>query len=104
MRVRGFTQDDAHIFCTPDQLEDEIVDVLELTQEILTKFGFVDYELMLSTRPEKAVGSDEIWEKATAALEGALIRKEWKYGVDEGGGGGALGSVAVVMDQFKKSQ
>ncbi len=86
MRVRGFTQDDAHIFCTPDQLEDEIVDVLELTQEILTKFGFVDYELMLSTRPEKAVGSDEIWEKATAALEGALIRKEWKYGVDEGGG------------------
>ena len=51
MRVRGFTQDDAHIFCTPDQLEDEIVDVLELTQEILTKFGFVDYELMLSTRP-----------------------------------------------------
>ena len=64
----------------------KIVDVLELTQEILTKFGFVDYELMLSTRPEKAVGSDEIWEKATAALEGALIRKEWSYGVDEGGG------------------
>ena len=86
MRVRGFTQDDAHIFCTPDQLEDEIVDVLELTQEILTKFGFTDYELMLSTRPEKAVGSDEIWEKATKALEGALIRKEWTYGVDEGGG------------------
>ena len=86
MRVRGFTQDDAHIFCTPDQLEDEIVDVLELTQEILTKFGFTDYELMLSTRPEKAVGSDEIWEKATKALEGALIRKEWSYGVDEGGG------------------
>lgn len=52
MRVRGFTQDDAHMFCTPDQLEDEIVDVLELTQEILTKFGFVDYELMLSTRGE----------------------------------------------------
>ena len=86
MRVRGFTQDDAHIFCTPDQLEDEIVDVLELTQEILTKFGFTDYELMLSTRPEKAVGSDEIWEKATKALEGALIRKEWPHGVDEGGG------------------
>ena len=86
MRVRGFTQDDAHIFCTPEQLEDEIVDVLELTQEILTKFGFTDYELMLSTRPEKAVGSDEIWEKATNALEGALKRKQWDYGIDEGGG------------------
>jgi len=86
MRVRGFTQDDAHIFCTPEQLETEILQVLELTQTILTKFGFSSYELMLSTRPDKAVGSDEIWEKATAALRGALERKGWDYSVDEGGG------------------
>ena len=60
--------------------------VLELTQKILTRFGFADYELMLSTRPDKAVGSDEIWDTATAALRGALERKGWAFGVDEGGG------------------
>jgi threonyl-tRNA synthetase len=85
-RVRGFTQDDAHIFCLPDQLTDEILGVLDLTERILSKFGFTKYEVMLSTRPDKSVGSDEIWEKATAALEGALQRKGWQYGVDEGGG------------------
>jgi threonyl-tRNA synthetase len=86
MRVRGFTQDDAHIFCLPDQLEDEIVGVLDLTERILTRFGFDKYDIMLSTRPEKAVGSDEIWEAATTALRGALQVKGWEYGVDEGGG------------------
>lgn len=86
MRVRGFTQDDAHIFCTPEQLESEIVQVLDLTESILRKFGFADYEVMLSTRPEKAVGSDEIWSKATASLEAALKKKGWEYGLDEGGG------------------
>lgn len=86
MRVRGFTQDDAHIFCLPEQLEDEIVGVLELTETILTRFGFDKYEIKLSTRPEKAVGSDDIWEAATKALEGALIRKGWEFEVDEGGG------------------
>ena len=87
MRVRGFTQDDAHIFCTPEQLEAEILGVLELTQKILTKFGFSEYELMLSTRPDKAVGSDEIWTAATAALKGALDQyAPGNYGVDEGGG------------------
>jgi threonyl-tRNA synthetase len=86
MRVRGFTQDDAHIYCLPEQLESEIVDVLDLTEKILTRFGFDKYEIMLSTRPEKAVGSDEIWEAATVALEGALKKKGWEYGVDEGGG------------------
>merc|ERR1719163_1522026 len=85
-RVRGFTQDDAHIFCLPEQLEDELVDVLVLFQQVLTKFGFTDYEVMLSTKPEKAVGSDDIWEKSTAALEGALKRHGWEYSVDEGGG------------------
>jgi len=63
MRVRGFTQDDAHIFCLPSQLEDEIVGVLDLTETILSKFGFDNYEVMLSTQPEKSVGGVEIWEK-----------------------------------------
>lgn len=85
-RVRGFTQDDAHIFCLPEQLEDEIVGVLDLTETILTKFGFDKYDIMLSTRPEKAVGSDEIWDAATVALRGALEKKGWDYGIDEGGG------------------
>lgn len=86
MRVRGFTQDDAHIFCLPEQLQDEIVGVLDLTETILTRFGFDKYDIMLSTRPEKSVGSSEIWEAATTALEGALKAKGWAYEVDEGGG------------------
>ena len=86
MRVRGFTQDDAHIFCLPDQLENEIVSVLDLTEKILSRFGFDKYEIMLSTRPDKAVGSDAIWEAATTALEGALKVKGWDYSIDEGGG------------------
>ena len=85
-RVRGFTQDDAHIFCLPTQLEDEIVGVLDLTERILKKFGFSRFEVMLSTRPEESVGDDAIWEKATAGLVGALGRKGWSYAVDEGGG------------------
>jgi threonyl-tRNA synthetase len=86
MRVRGFTQDDAHIFCLPEQLQDEIVQVLDLTEEILSRFGFDKYDIMLSTRPEKSVGSDDIWDSATAALEGALKVKGWDYAIDEGGG------------------
>merc|ERR1719440_583736 len=85
-RVRGFTQDDAHIFCLPEQLTDEILQVLDLTEEILTKFGFTEYEINLSTRPDKSVGSDDIWDKATSALVDALGRKGWAYEVDEGGG------------------
>jgi threonyl-tRNA synthetase len=86
MRVRGFTQDDAHIYCLPEQLEDEIVSVLDLTEKILSRFGFDKYEIMLSTRPDKSVGSDSIWEAATTALEGALKVKGWDYTIDEGGG------------------
>lgn len=85
-RVRGFTQDDAHIFCLPEQLQDEIVGVLKLTRSILSRFGFEKYELMISTRPEKSVGSDQIWEDATKALVGALDELGWEYGTDEGGG------------------
>ncbi|NJM58316.1 MAG: threonine--tRNA ligase, partial [Synechococcales cyanobacterium RU_4_20] len=86
MRVRGFTQDDAHIFCLPDQVTDEILSVLNLTEQTLSDFGFADYEVNLSTRPPKSVGTDEIWQLATDALVQALDRKHWTYATDEGGG------------------
>ncbi|XP_031127872.1 threonine--tRNA ligase, chloroplastic/mitochondrial 2 [Ipomoea triloba] len=85
-RVRGFTQDDAHIFCLEDQIKDEIRGVLDLTEGILQQFGFDNYEVNLSTRPEKSVGDDDIWEKATSALKDALNDKGWTYQIDEGGG------------------
>ncbi|ESR60962.1 hypothetical protein CICLE_v10018290mg, partial [Citrus x clementina] len=85
-RVRGFTQDDAHIFCLEDQIKDEIRAVLDLTEEILLQFGFNKYEVNLSTKPEKAVGGNDIWEKATSALRDALDDKGWDYQIDEGGG------------------
>jgi threonyl-tRNA synthetase len=86
MRVRGFTQDDAHVFCREEQIEDEVLAVLDLTLDMLADFGFSGYEVNLSTRPEKAVGSVEIWDKATVALRGALERKGLEYILDEGGG------------------
>jgi threonyl-tRNA synthetase len=86
MRVRGFTQDDAHIFCLPEQVTEEILGVLNLTEQILSDFGFTDYEVNLSTRPAKSVGSDDIWELATSALQKALDRKGWAYVIDQGGG------------------
>lgn len=86
MRVRGFTQDDAHIFCREEQIEAEILSILDLTLEMLGAFGFDRYEVDLSTRPEKAVGSDVIWERATSALRSALEKKGLDYTVDEGGG------------------
>ena len=85
-RVRGFTQDDAHIFCLPDQIAGEIRGVLDLVEELLSTFGFDQYEVNLSTRPEKSVGSDEIWTRAEAALVEALNAKGWAYTVDPGGG------------------
>jgi threonyl-tRNA synthetase len=86
MRVRGFTQDDAHIFCLPDQIGDEILGVLNLTEAILSTFDFRSYQINLSTRPEKSIGDDAVWELATAGLIEALDRKGWNYSVDEGGG------------------
>jgi threonyl-tRNA synthetase len=86
MRVRGFTQDDAHIFCREDQIESEIIGVLELTLELLNAFGFKDFDINLSTKPEDSVGSDAIWEHATAALRSAIEKKGLEYSVDEGGG------------------
>ncbi|MBE9058463.1 threonine--tRNA ligase [Sphaerospermopsis sp. LEGE 08334] len=86
MRVRGFTQDDAHIFCLPEQIAEEILGVLNLTERILSDFGFKQYEVNLSTRPDKSVGNDDVWELATTALEQALNAKGWNYIIDEGGG------------------
>lgn len=86
MRVRGFTQDDAHIFCTVEQMENEIGDVLDLTQFFLSSFGFKEYEVYLSTRPDKYVGSLENWEIATNALKNALEEKDFKYKIDPGEG------------------
>lgn len=86
MRVRGFTQDDAHIFCTPEQLEDEISQVIKFVTNMLTTFGFSKYDIYLSTKPEKYVGTDEMWEQATNALEGALKNVGIEYKVDPGEG------------------
>ncbi len=85
-RVRQFTQDDAHIFCTPEQIESEIIGVIELTFEIYRAFGFEDFHIELSTKPEKHIGSDEIWEIATGALENALRHKGIEYQVNPGDG------------------
>jgi threonyl-tRNA synthetase len=85
-RVRQFTQDDAHIFCTPDQIESEIIGVIELTFEIYRAFGFEDFHVELSTKPENHIGSDEIWEIATSALIQALRHKNIDYKVNEGDG------------------
>ena len=85
-RVRGFTQDDAHIFCTPEQLEAEVLGVLDLTVLILGAFGFHDYHIYLSTRPEKAIGEPALWETAETSLRKALDKRNMKYDVDAGGG------------------
>ena len=85
-RVRGFTQDDAHIFCRPDQLEDEVVGVVEFAIFMLQTFGFDDYEVMLSTRPEKYAGTIEVWDEATETLKRALDRLQVQYEVDPGEG------------------
>ena len=86
LRVRGMTQDDAHIFCRPDQVADEVNGVLDLTFFLLGSFGFSDYDVMLSTMPEKAVGEDDQWELATESLRKTLVERGIDYQMDEGGG------------------
>lgn len=86
LRVRGFTQDDAHIFCTEDQIEDEVLRVLDFTLFILQTFGFSEYDIYLSTRPDKYVGTEEGWTKATDALEKALTHKGLGFEIDPGEG------------------
>lgn len=85
-RVRSFMQDDAHIYCMPDQIEDEVIGVIDLTSEIYKGFGFENWELELSTRPEKAIGTDEMWHVAETALKGALERKALNYKINPGDG------------------
>jgi threonyl-tRNA synthetase len=85
-RVRGFTQDDAHIFCRPEQVETEVARALEFVLFMLRTFGFQDFQVNLSTRPEKAVGRDEDWQMATDALRRAITRAGLEYEIDEGGG------------------
>lgn len=85
LRVRGFTQDDSHIFCRPDQLKQEVHGVLDLTEFMLKIFGY-KYHAYLATRPEKSIGSDEEWEFATNALRQVLEERRMPYDVDEGGG------------------
>ena len=84
-RVREFTQDDAHIFCTPNQIKENVLEILDFVDNIMKIFDF-KYEMEISTKPEKAIGSDEIWEKATKALKEALDDNDISYGIDEGGG------------------
>jgi len=85
LRVREFTQDDAHIFCTPEQIKDEVLEVVEFIDSVMKKFGF-NYEMEISTKPEKAIGDDAVWEIATNALKEALDERGLNYGIDEGGG------------------
>jgi threonyl-tRNA synthetase len=85
-RVRQFTIDDAHIFCTPEQIESEIIGVIELAFEIYRAFGFEDFHIELSTKPEKHIGSDEIWDVSTKALKDALEHKTIEYKINEGDG------------------
>ncbi len=86
MRVRGFTQDDAHIFCTEDQMQKESADFIRLTQQVYADFGFTDIELKLSTRPEQRIGSEEQWDKAEAALKAALEGAGLEYELQPGEG------------------
>jgi threonyl-tRNA synthetase len=86
LRVRGFTQDDAHLFCRPNQIEEEIIKVLGLILLILRSFGFDEYKIYLSTRPDKFVGSEENWEQATNALKHALEKSKLEYEIDPGEG------------------
>ena len=86
MRVRGFTQDDGHIFCTEDQIENETKNFIELLSKVYSDLGFTDFVIKLSTRPEKRVGTDEIWDKSEKSLQDAIEKLGLPYEIDEGGG------------------
>jgi len=86
LRVRGFTQDDAHIFCSKEQIENEIIEVIRFSNFMWNKFGFGTLKYYVSTRPDKVTGDDELWEQATRSLEVALEKENLKYEIDEGGG------------------
>ena len=85
-RVRSFTQDDAHVFCTPEQVEAEIVEIIDYTVSVYSDFGFDDLKIYVATKPDKAIGSDEIWENSTKSLKNALEEKGLEYHIKEGEG------------------
>jgi threonyl-tRNA synthetase len=86
LRVRGFTQDDAHIFCSKEQIEDEIIEVIRFSNFMWKQFGFDNLKYYVSTRPEKVEGNDELWDQATGVLKLALEKEDLPYEMDEGGG------------------
>lgn len=86
LRVRGFTQDDAHLFCTPEQMDDEIEEVLRFSLHMLRSFGFTEIHAYISTRPEKSVGDPALWDSATASLTKAVEKAGLAYDIDKGGG------------------
>jgi threonyl-tRNA synthetase len=85
-RVRAFVQDDAHVFCTPDQIEEEVMSIIRYVQDVYKDFGFHSWKVALSTRPEKSIGADEMWRKAETALAHALKRADLKYDLNPGDG------------------
>ncbi|HEY3298364.1 MAG TPA: threonine--tRNA ligase, partial [Armatimonadota bacterium] len=85
-RVRAFTQDDAHVFCRPDQIQQEIVKIIDLIETLYAKYGFTEYRIELSTRPAKSIGADEIWETAESSLQDALKTKGIEYAINPGDG------------------
>ena len=86
MRVRAFTQDDAHVYCMPNQIEQQVITMINMIYTMLKKFGFNDIDVTISTKPENALGSQEYWENATNALKGALETMNLKYSISEGEG------------------
>jgi len=104
LRVRGFTQDDAHIFCLPEQLEDEIKAIIDFVFDTMKVFGFNTVDIELSTRPEKSIGSDDDWQKATQALENALREKGLKYQINAGDGAFYGPKIDIkIKDALKRS-
>ncbi|MDX1808624.1 MAG: threonine--tRNA ligase [Sulfurospirillaceae bacterium] len=101
-RVREFTQDDAHVFCTPDQIKDNVIEMLGFVDDIMKSFGF-EYEIEISTKPEKAIGDDAFWEAATQGLKDALDENNITYGIDEGGGAFYGPKIDVkILDALKR--
>ncbi len=101
-RVREFTQDDAHIFCTPDQIKENVIEVLGFVDVIMQSFGF-EYTLEVSTKPEKAIGEDAVWDVATQGLKDALDENGISYGVDEGGGAFYGPKIDIkILDSLKR--
>ncbi len=97
MRVRAFTQDDAHIYCAPEQLEHEIITIIKMVFKMLSKFDLHDISFAISTRPEKYMGSDALWETATKALTDALVQSHAKYTIKEGEGAFYGPKIEVVI-------